>query len=337
MCFGLEKFHTYIYGRHVKVQNDHKPLEMIQQMPIHAAPPWLQHMLLHMQKYDYTILNKPGKDMVLANCLSHVPYYINSLPIPIAQNVQHVQVSNAELDIIWGSVEWDPVIHWVLFHRTSCTIYHLTLRGCPKCRQQVPWIARHFWGAWDELSIKSGLLFKGTRVCIPLELLSHTLADLHGAHQGINRMQAQMREAVYWPGIDADITDYAHWCTICTKHKASPPAQPMLPRDIPNGPWQEITTDYLTHKGKEYLLVCNLFSKYPFLYKVSTKSGQSLCVCLQELISQYRLPCLIYTNNTHTLHLMSSCTSSSAITLTKLPHPHTSPGLMGSLTDKSEP
>ena len=71
----------------------------------------------------------------------------------------------------------------------------------------------------------------------------------------------------------------------------------MLPRDIPNCPWQEITANYLTHKGKEYLLVCNLFNKCPFLYKVPTKSAQSLHMHLKELISQYRLPCLIYTNN----------------------------------------
>ena len=81
---------------------------------------------------------------------------------------------------------------------------------------------------------------------------------------------------------------------MCTKHKASPPAQPMLPWDIPDGPWQEITTDYLTHKGREYLLVCDLFSKYPFIYKVSTKS---LCVCLHELISQFGPPSLLYMDN----------------------------------------
>ena len=73
VCFGLEKFHTYIYGRHVIVENDHKLLEMIQQKPIHVAPPHLQHMLLHMQKYDYTIWYKPGKDMVLADHSSHFP------------------------------------------------------------------------------------------------------------------------------------------------------------------------------------------------------------------------------------------------------------------------
>ena len=39
VCFGLEKFHTYIYGRHVIRENNHKLLEMIQHKPIHAAPP----------------------------------------------------------------------------------------------------------------------------------------------------------------------------------------------------------------------------------------------------------------------------------------------------------
>ena len=39
VCYGLEKFHTYVYGKHVIVQNDHKPLEMIQRKSIHAAPP----------------------------------------------------------------------------------------------------------------------------------------------------------------------------------------------------------------------------------------------------------------------------------------------------------
>ena len=175
------------------------------------------------------------------------------------------------------------------------TIYHLTLRGWPEQRQEVPHIARHFWGGREELSIDSSLLLKGIRVCVPLELLNCTIADLYGAHQGTNRMQTQAREAVYWPGIDADIADYV--CTKCTKHKASPPAQPMLPRDVPDGPWQEIVADYFTHKGKEYLLICDLFSKYPFMYMVSTISAQSLCAHLLDLVSQYGPPSLLFTDN----------------------------------------
>ena len=80
-------------------------------------------------------------------------------------------------------------------------------------------------------------------------------------------------------------------------HKASPPAQQKLPTDIPNGPLHEISADYLTHKCREYLLICKLFSKYPFICKVSKKSAQSLCVCLLELISQYGPPSLLSMDN----------------------------------------
>ena len=99
-------------------------------------------------------------------------------------------------------------------------------------------------------------------------------------------MQAQASEAVYWPGIDSDISYYVSQCTICKKHKASPPAQPMLPRDIPDGPWQDITADYMMFKSHEYLILCDTFSKHPFVYKVMSKSAQYLCLHLLELILQ---------------------------------------------------
>ena len=196
------------------------------------------------------------------------------------------------------------------------TVYHLTLRGWPKHRQQVLQITRHFWGFQDVLSIDGSLLLKGTKVCMPPELLDCTLNDLHGVHQGINRMQAQAREAVYWPGIDTDIGHYVGQCTIFTRHKASPSAQPMLPRDIPDGLWQGIAASYLTHKGREYLLVCNLFSKYPFLYKISTnQSNPYVCTCKSSSCSTDHLVCCTLTMGCP-LHLKGLHSSCSTTTLT---------------------
>ena len=48
VVFGLEKFHTFIYARHITVYIDHKPLEMITKKQIHAVPPRLQRMLLQL-------------------------------------------------------------------------------------------------------------------------------------------------------------------------------------------------------------------------------------------------------------------------------------------------
>ena len=148
--------------------------------------------------------------MVLADHLSCFPSNSNYLPIPLAQNIQHIQLSTAELDVIQGSVECDLVYS---------TVYCLSLRGWPNWVQDVPHVARCLWGTRDKLSINNGLLLRGTRVCIPPELLKRTLADLHGAHQGVNRMQVQAREAVYWPGIYADISDSVSQCTIAPNTK----------------------------------------------------------------------------------------------------------------------
>ena len=60
VVFGCEKFHEYIYGHNIRIQNDHKPLE-----PIFKKDLRLQRMLLKLQKYDITMQFTPGKDVDL--------------------------------------------------------------------------------------------------------------------------------------------------------------------------------------------------------------------------------------------------------------------------------
>ena len=123
MCFGLEKLHTYTYGKQVIVQNNHKTLEMIQRKPIHAAPPRLQCILLRLQKYDYTVQYIPGNDMVFTDRLSRFPSCKNSIPIELHQNIQTINFNSDHSDIIKGVTERDPI---------HSTVYRLTLNGWPE-------------------------------------------------------------------------------------------------------------------------------------------------------------------------------------------------------------
>ena len=76
IVFGMEKFETYVYGRNVKVETDHKPLEIICQKSLATAPKRLQRMLLALQKYDFDVVYIPGKQMHMADALSraYLPY-----------------------------------------------------------------------------------------------------------------------------------------------------------------------------------------------------------------------------------------------------------------------
>ena len=171
------------------------------------SSPWLQRMFLHIQKYDYNIRYKPGKDMVLANHLNHFPSHSNLLPIPIAHNVHHVQLSNAELDNIWGAIECDPVFS---------TISHLTLRGWPDCRQEVPPLPDISGVPGMNCPLNQVYSSRGQESVFPQSCSTAPLL-ICMVHIGINRMEAQVREALHWPSIDADIASYVCQCTICTK------------------------------------------------------------------------------------------------------------------------
>ena len=78
IVYGCEKFHMYLYSRTFVIETDHKPLEMISLKNLTAAPARLQRMLLHLQQYDLIITYRPGKEMLLADALSHLPSRTNT-------------------------------------------------------------------------------------------------------------------------------------------------------------------------------------------------------------------------------------------------------------------
>ena len=87
--------------------------------------------------------------------------------------------------------------------------------------------------------------------------------------------------------MDVDITDYVKHHEVCTTHKATQAIEPLLPRDIPEGPWQDLAADFFHHNNVEYLLIADSFSKYLFLYKISSKAADPVIKKIKSLISQY--------------------------------------------------
>ena len=74
---------------------------------------------------------------------------------------------------------------------------------------------------------------------------------------------------MYWTGINADIEDYTKQCQECVK-RSQVAKEPLQPHDIPEGPWRKIGIDYFAFDGNSYVLICDYFSKFPFLYRAKT-------------------------------------------------------------------
>ena len=77
------------------------------------------------------------------------------------------------------------------------------------------------------------------------------MANLHGSHAGINKAMDQARTCVYWPGIQADVTDYIKQCLTCIESN-NLPVEMLQTHEVPPGPWVKIGVDFFQdHLGKK--------------------------------------------------------------------------------------
>ena len=104
---------------------------------------------------------------------------------------------------------------------------------------------------------------------IPGELQEEYLHRLHEGHLSAKKVQDNAKEHMYWPGINADIKDYTKRCQEYIKWSQIA-KEPLQPHDIPEGPWRKLGMDYFNFDGKSYVLACDYFSKFPFLYRAKT-------------------------------------------------------------------
>ncbi|KAK2723716.1 hypothetical protein QYM36_002156 [Artemia franciscana] len=99
IVFGCKHFHHYLYGRHVEVTTDHRPLETVVANPIHKAPPRVQRLMLQLQPYDLSLKFRPGSEIPVADALSRLhlgdadPTLEESLDVYVHQVMKDISVN----------------------------------------------------------------------------------------------------------------------------------------------------------------------------------------------------------------------------------------------------
>ena len=122
---------------------------------------------------------------------------------------------------------------------------------------------------------------------MPSCLNEEYLERLHYGHLSARKVQENARQHLYWSRLDADITDYIRRWQECI-HKAHPPKEPLLAQDVPSQPWECIAMDHFYCQNRLYLLVCDYFSKFPFIFQAKSTSRSNLKSCLAWKAPQRR-------------------------------------------------
>ena len=140
------------------------------------------------------------------------------------------------------------------------------------------------------------MVLKGHQIVIPPSLRDQYLADLHSGHQGYSKAEQRAKATIYWPNMLTDLKDYIQRCPTCILDK-KPHAEPLLPHEVPLGPWKKVGMDFFDHDGQKYLLVIDYFSKFPFCYPVPSTHFRTIQQRLDELFSVEGYPAEIFSDN----------------------------------------
>ena len=234
IVFGVQRFHTYLYGRKFKILTDHKPLVMIFQKPLTKAPRRLQRMMLKLQGYQFEIEYKPGKEMTLADTLSRLPNKKHSETIDLDVSVDIIGFSEERIKTVREETKADPALN---------TLAETIVKGWPENIKDVPENIRIYWPFRDEISIEDGLILKGQRIIIPSSQKEVFLDQLHYAHQGIEKTTLRAKGSIYWNNINKDIENLIKKCPICQEHQPSQQREDLHPHEIPQRPWETVGVD----------------------------------------------------------------------------------------------
>ena len=285
ITFACERFHQFIFGAKIQAETDHKPLISIFHKPLADCPLRIQRLKLRVQRYDLEIMYTPGKFLVVADALSRATdpkastvTSTSDVDLHVNMIIQSMPVSAAKLEEIRKATTQDT---------NMMALQKVILDGWPRYRKSCPANVVDYWNIRDMLSIEDGIVLKGSRIVIPVGMRTSLLQKLHEGHLGVEKTRRRARQALYWPGLNADISDMIGKCEACIKFSCAQQAESLLPHDIPAHPWQKIGIDIFTYSGQDYLIVSDYYSRFPEVMSLSTASSKIVINSLKSILARH--------------------------------------------------
>ena len=293
ILYGCTKFHQYLYGQNFTVESDHKPLENIFAKPLNKSPVRLQRIRLALQPYNFNLMYKPGKELLVADHLSRS--YLNNcdkdynldLEIHVGMIIESFQISDRQLIEFKQETKNDQELK---------LISKYVRQGWPNNKNQVETQAKIYFSYRDELSECEGLLFKGTQMIVPKNKRQEILKLLHYSHMGVEKSKAIARKSLFWPNMSKEIEDLVQNCNTCRSYQNKNKKEPMIEKEIADKPWEIVATDIFFLCGQPYLLLVDTFSKFVEIDKLPDLTSKSTINSMKQIFARHGIASVVYSD-----------------------------------------
>ena len=324
---GIREYKTYLSNNEFMVYTDHKPLQYL--MSQKSTTGRLARWSLELQGYIFKIIHKQGKTNVVADALSRRPYESENAQIAFAEAFTH----DGSVEIEFQDVSVNEVVSMESDKEVTCSIsetnnLHLLQKNCPDFKDIYLYLdsdilpedkseRKKIVAKSEHYSLCNGVLYhwfqrrtrkvKGDdrwikQLALPKTLRLEALNAYHdndsgGAHFGIDKVMAALKQKYHWPRMHQDIYDYIQSCDRCQRIKKykqnRPPPLTSMPID---GPFERWHIDFLklskTTEGYQYLLlVVDSFTRWIEAFPLKNQESKEVATILfEQIFSRFGAP-----------------------------------------------
>lgn len=290
--FCLNDLRYYLIGspNPIKVYTDHSALKNICAANImDLKTTRLMRIMEKILDFNIEVIHFPGRQNLVADALSRAP-----LAHPTADVSNFNSSSLTDLfgldDDFDNHIYSDPLLEPLIKAAAADKDYQQCISALRSFTDfhEIPTLhpARVLKKFWSDCSIfDDSLILVGKRIFIPQASRSDILQLLHRGHPGVKRMLHRANDYYFWPSMSAQVKSHVENCELCMTNRNSKPSDPIKSDFIATESMENISLDFCHFEGKNFLVIVDRFSSFPFVYRMKTMTSKAVIDRLKDLFA----------------------------------------------------
>lgn len=241
LLMAVDKWRPYLLKKPFIIRTDHQSLCHLQDQTL--STDMQRKAMAKLAGLSFTIHYKKGQDNKVANALSRVG-------------------SSVTLSAIFGSTPvWiqEVVNSYVVDPKAQQLLIELAVVSPNTSGYSLP----------DGLIRYKKKIWVGSNTALQTKIIHAFHASAIGGHSGSKATYHRIKKLFHWPGLKTVVEDFIKQCTICqqAKHELCQTPGLLSPLPIPDGPWRDVSMDFIEALPKMngysvILVVVDRFTKY---------------------------------------------------------------------------
>lgn len=286
LVWAVERFSVYLLGRNFELETDHKPLEVIFS-PTSRPCARIERWVLRLQAFKYSVKYRKGSTNI-ADPFSRLleasegDDFDKDSQFLVLAIMESAAIDTIELEV--ASTD-DP-----------------ELNSVRECLQNGHWgnqTVKSFEPFRNELGSIGSLVIRGNKLVVPQSLRRRMLTLAHEGHPGETVMKRRLRDSVWWPGMDRDVSKHVINCEGCRLVSLPSRPEPMRRRQLPSKPWIDVAIDFMgpLPSGENLLVVVDYFSRYKEVEIMRQITAEEAITRLHRIFTRLGFPVTITLDN----------------------------------------